>query len=121
MKQIDRRIRSGVANVTNTLNVQGIDQNTKNQQLQLQILEFARDMGRMSRNEADQRSQQIVRPRGFRSTRICRRSRAHECVGRDNASSLISSLLNLGGLNLEGHGNSERHRTIRRTVKPSAR
>jgi hypothetical protein len=103
MKQIDLAYQRGVANVTNTLNVQGIDQNTKNQQLQLQILSSLVDMGRMSRQEADQRSQQIVTTAALPfNTDLQTLAALTSASGGDNASSLISSLLGIGGLNLKG-------------------
>lgn len=103
MKAIDQAYERGVAGVTNTLNVQGIDQVQKNAAMQLQILDSLVSMGRMSRQEAEQRSLAIVQTAGIPfDTDLRTLSALSGAAGGDNSSSLISSLLNIGGLNLKG-------------------
>ncbi len=104
MKAIDQAYERGVAGVTNTLNMAGIDQAQKNAAMQLQILDSLVNMGRMSRQEADQRSLEIVQTAGIPfDTDLRTLSALSAAGGGDNASSLISSLMSLGGLNLRGN------------------
>lgn len=104
MNKIDQAYQRGVAGVTNTLNIQGIDQQTKNNQLQLTILSSLADMSRVNQQIADQRSQELVTTAAIPfNTDLQTLSALSSAGGGDNASSLISSLLGLGGLNLKGN------------------
>lgn len=103
MQQIDAAYQKGVAGVTNNLNVQGIDQAQKNAAMQLQILDSLVNMGKMSRQEADLRSQQIVQTAGIPFDTDLRTLQAMTAAaGGQDASSLIASLTGLGKLNLTG-------------------
>lgn len=104
MSQIDQAYERGVAGVTNTLNVQGIDQAQKNAQQQLQILDSLVTMGKMSRQEADQRSQEIVQTAGIplSSDQSVLQSLNQSAGNGNDASSIIQSLLSLGQSNQRG-------------------
>lgn len=103
MNKIDTAYQRGVAGVTNTLNIQGIDQVTKNNQLQLTILSSLADMSRVNQQIADQRSQEAVTTAAIPfNTDLQTLSALSSASGGDNASSLISSLMSLGQLNLNG-------------------
>ncbi len=81
-----------------------IDATQKNAALQLQILDSLVSMGRMSRQEADQRSQEIVQTAAVPfSTDLQTLGALTTASGGDNASSIISSLLGLGALDQRGN------------------
>lgn len=103
MKSIDAAYQTGTAGVTNSLNIQGITQAQQNAQQQLQILDSLVQMGRMSRQEADQRSQQIVQTAGIPfSTDTSLLGSLNSAAGGDQSSALINALMNLGSLNTRG-------------------
>lgn len=103
MKAIDTAYERGVAGVTNTLNIQGIDATQKNAALQLQILDSLVSMGRMSRQEAEQRSLAIVQTAGIPfDTDLRTLGALTSASGGNDGGSAMSALLSLGGLNLRG-------------------
>lgn len=105
MKAIDTAYERGVAGVTNSLNIQGIDATQKNAALQLQILDSLVSMGRVSRQEADQRSAEILQTAGvpFETDLKTLNSLTTASNSGPSADSIINSLMQLGGLNQRGN------------------
>ena len=104
MNKIDQSYQQGVAGVTNTLNQQGIDQTTKNQQMQMQILSSLSNMQNANNQTADQRSMELMQAAGMPFNTDLQTLQALTNAGGSggDASSLISSLLGIGNLNQSG-------------------
>ncbi len=101
MNKIDQAYQRGVAGVTNTLNIQGIDQATKNQQMQLSLLSSIVDMNRATAAQQEGLSSQLVPTAAtgtnFDNTRLATLTNAGNS---SDPTQLISSLVGLGNLGL---------------------
>lgn len=110
MNKIDQSYQKGVAGVTNTLNVKGIDQATQNANTQLALLNSIVEMNRATQNQQEGLSSQLVPTAGVMSSLDSNRlGLANQTASLDNPNTAISQLLALGqlGLNNQGQVNSQ--------------
>ncbi len=101
MAKIDESYQRGAANVTNTLNVQGIDQATKNQQMQLALLSSIVDMNRATANQQEGLNSQLV-PTASVGTNLdtTRLAGLTNAGNSSDPASLLGSLVSLGHLGM---------------------
>lgn len=101
MAQIDKQYQMGVASGTNQLAVKAVTQKQANQAEQLQILDSLVTQGRMSRQEATARSQEILAdaamPLSIDQQRLQMLLQASG-EGTANPSSILTNILQLGQL-----------------------
>lgn len=101
MNKIDQAYERGVSNVTNTMNIKGIDQVTQNQNAKLAIMNSIVDMTRATQMQQEGLSAQLVPTAAtltnFDSSRL---SSLLSASGSGDPSGLIGALTGIGNLGL---------------------